>query len=88
MAIVEITRRTRLMASVDYTPGIAPVEDCHRMTPGQIMALYHEHRRSNPNASVFVTLYKNGRRLSWHSHQLEAIVDKSCDEIHLEVANV
>lgn len=61
----KITRRSRVLACVTTTPGEATVDQCQYMTPGQIAREYNElRRRVGVNASIFITLYHRGRRMT------------------------
>lgn len=82
---VRITRRSRLMVSVDYSPTPATIEECERMTPRQLLDTYREYRQNNPNASVFVTIYRNGRRLAWHSEDFRELVHGPYDDLTVNV---
>jgi len=81
-----ITRRSRFQACISHSQGFVDVEQCETYTVSQFLTTLENMRRGNPNAFIFVTLYRQGKRCHYEGHHMKDLFAGYDDELWLEVA--
>lgn len=84
---VTITRRSRFQAIISYSPGTPDlsVASPSTVTAKQFVREYWEMRAANPNAAVFVHIYKNGQLLAARANDIMALADGVVDNLSLDI---
>jgi len=79
--MITLTRRTRFQACISFSPGRADAAQCQTMTAKQFAAEYHKLHRLDPNASIFVDVYRNGQRVDVLALDIRNLADGVFDEL-------